>query len=234
MCIWSLATAFSPGCRLGMPALLGSPGRARARPATWSQTSQQRHNPLLLRASGRGDWQQATDTASGNVYYWNTVTGETAWTLPSSDDVKTDAAAPIAAAPSAAPGLPIQFTGQGTATKVMYRQILAESLLAVAAARAAGKRRLQIEFPLDDSDEGKTLVKRYELMATWAEELAAGIKLPRIVRVGEDIQIRDNITPGGGGEYLTNEGVYGYRLSSADNSEQVLLALVAGDTLLEK
>jgi hypothetical protein len=32
----------------------------------------------------------------------------------------------------------------------------------------------------------------------------------------------------GGGEYLTNEGIYGYRLSSADNSEQVLLVLLAG------
>ena len=208
--------------------MLKSPGRARARPATWSQTKEQRHNPLLFCASG--DWQQATDTASGNMYYWNAVTGESVWTIPRLEDVKTDAA-PVAAVPG---GLPIQFTGQGTATKVMYRQILAESLSAVAAARAAGKRRLQIEFPLDDSDEGKTLVKRYELMATWAEELAAGIKLPRIVRVGEDIQIRDNITPGGGGEYLTNEGVYGYRLSSADNSEQVLPALVAGDTLLEE
>jgi len=26
---------------------------------------------------------------------------------------------------------------------------------------------------------------------------------------------------GGGGEYLTNEGLFGFRLSNADNSEQV-------------
>lgn len=40
--------------------------------------------------------------------------------------------------------------------------------------------------------------------------------------------IRDNITPGGGGEYLTNEGLFGFRLSSADNSESVLLVMLAG------
>ena len=227
------AGAFSPG-RLSMPAWLASRAAARAAapPArvllareTRRAAERQRRPALALRAAAPDDWQQATDAASGNVYYWNAATGETAWTLPGSEP----AAAAADSVPAAGgPGLPVEFTGQGTATKVLYRKILAEALAAVAAARSAGKRRLQVEFPLDDSDEGKTLVKRYELMATWAEELAAGINLPRIVRVGEDIQIRDNITPGGGGEYLTNEGIYGYRLSSADQSEQVLLVLLAG------
>ena len=187
------------------------------------------HSPAyrtVARRPGRGcrgvhlrgsaaDWQEATDAASGKVYFWNVATGETAWSKPAdADGAET-------------PGLPVQFT-QGTKARVQYKQVLGDALAALNAARAAGKRRLQIEFPLNDEDQGKTLVKRFELMATWAEELAAGIGLPRMQRVGEDIQIRDNITPGGGGEYLTNEGVYGYRLSSADDTQQVLLVMVAG------
>ncbi len=217
------AGAFSPSL-LGTPSWLVSRAQETRRAALRRPGRDIASAPLALRAAAPGDWQQATDAASGNVYYWNAATGETAWTLPGSEP----AAAPDSVPAAGGAGLPVEFTGQGTATKVLYRKILAETLAAVAAARAAGKRRLQIEFPLDDSDEGKTLVKRYELMATWAEELAAGINLPRVVRVGEDIQIRDNITPGGGGEYLTNEGIYGYRLSSADSSEQVLLVLLAG------
>ena len=157
------------------------------------------------------------------MYYWSSATGETSWTLPETGGAQ-------AGATSGDPGgeLPIQFTGVGTRARVVYKKVLEDALASLNAARVAGKRRLQIEFPLNDEDEGKTLVKRFELMETWTQEFAMKIGLPRVQRVGEDIQIRDNITPGGGGEYLTNEGVYGYRLSNADNSEQVLLVLVAG------
>lgn len=40
----------------------------------------------------------------------------------------------------------MQFTGQGTKAKVLYKQIVGDSLAAIAAARAAGKRRLQVSL----------------------------------------------------------------------------------------
>mmetsp|Transcript_10630 Transcript_10630/g.35584 ORF Transcript_10630/g.35584 Transcript_10630/m.35584 type:complete len:156 (-) Transcript_10630:2124-2591(-) len=33
-----------------------------------------------------GEWREAIDASSGEVYYWNTVTREASWTLPSSSD----------------------------------------------------------------------------------------------------------------------------------------------------
>ena len=195
---------------------LGAPGQCRALPVC-SPPRPSRQVGTSLHASPADEWQSATDESTGQQYFWNVLTGETAWTLPSPP-------------PDAAGGseLPIVFTGAGTQTKVLYQQILLDALAAVQAARAGGKKKLQIEFPLDDKDEGKTLVKRFELLSTWAEEFAAAFGLPRVQRCGERIEIRDNVTPGGGGEYLTNEGIYGYRLSSADNTEQVLLVLLAG------
>jgi hypothetical protein len=142
----------------------------------------------LKASASADDWQALTEESTGKLYYWNPATGETAWTLPGGS---------TPAAGTSDGGLPIQFTGEGTKTKVLYQQILQDALASVQGARAAGKRRLQVEFPLDDKDEGKTLVKRFELMTTFAEEFAAAFGLPRVQRVGEDIEIRDNVTPGG-------------------------------------
>jgi len=124
-------------------------------------------------------------------------------------------------------GLPLSFT-KGTKIKVAYRTILDESLAAVQAARGAGLQRLQIEFPLDAKDEGSTLVKRFETLVSFATQFGEALGLPRIQRVGENVVIRDNVNPAGGGEYLTNEGLVGFRISNADNTEEVLLVLVAG------
>ena len=165
----------------------------------------------LKASASADDWQALTDESTGKLYYWNPATGETAWTPPGGST-----AAPLAAGSDG--GLPIQFTGEGTKTKVLYQQILQDALASVQGARAAGKRRLQVEFPLDDKDEGKTLVKRFELMTTFAEEFAAALGLPRVQRVGEDIEIRDNVTPGGKVRRETGFcGIRDYRATVTDS-----------------
>ena len=188
------AAAFSswPSSQPLPPRTLRNSARSVAYPLRRRLTVR-RASPQLKATAG--EWQSLIDDSTGQQYYWNVQTGETAWTLPS-DDAQDSAAAPWLAGGTGSE-LPIKFTGEGTRTKVVYQQILRGAVDSVQAARAAGKRRLQIEFPLDDKDEGKTLVKRFELMSTFAEEFAAAFGLPRVQRVGEDIEIRDNVTPGG-------------------------------------
>lgn len=86
----------------------------------------------------------------------------------------------------------------------------------------------QIEFPFDAEDQGSTLVKRFEALVSLSEKLAQLMGLEGIVSVGERVQILDNINPGGGGEYLDQEGIFGVRGRIPGWSGDVLILMLAG------
>jgi hypothetical protein len=48
-------------------------------------------------------------------------------------------------------------------------------------------------------------VRRFESNRAFAEGLLRGLGARSFFRVGDDVEIRDNIAPNGGGEYLTGE-----------------------------
>jgi hypothetical protein len=54
--------------------------------------------------------------------------------------------------------------------------------------------------------------------------------LQNVVPVGEQINIRDNINPGGGGEYLDQEGIFGIRGTMPGAGQVALLMLAGVDT----
>lgn len=62
------------------------------------------------------------------MYYWNQLTGETAWTRPDGNDAQQQPSET-----SGADELPLQFTGQGTKAKVLYKEILRDAFTAVQA-----------------------------------------------------------------------------------------------------
>ena len=86
----------------------------------------------------------------------------------------------------------------------------------------------QIEFPFDAEDQGSTLVKRFEALVSLSEKLAELMGLEGVVAVGERVQILDNINPGGGGEYLDQEGIFGIRGRIPGWSGDVLILMLAG------
>jgi hypothetical protein len=86
----------------------------------------------------------------------------------------------------------------------------------------------QIEFPFDAEDQGSTLVKRFEALVSLSEKLAELMGLEGVVAVGERVQILDNINPGGGGEYLDQEGIFGVRGRIPGWPGDVLILMLAG------
>lgn len=74
-------------------------GTARGKARSCSPIPRSAVSPPLYRPTWRtllqaaANWQEATDSSTGQKYYWNTVTGETAWTLPD-DSSPTTASVP--------------------------------------------------------------------------------------------------------------------------------------------
>ncbi len=52
--------------------------------------------------------------------------------------------------------------------------------------------------------------------------------LQNVVSIGEQVNIRDNINPGGGGEYLDQEGIFGVKGTLPGNGGQVAFLMLAG------
>jgi hypothetical protein len=52
---------------------------------------------------------------------------------------------------------------------------------------------------------GTTLVKRYETDPALAISLVKAMRCKGFTQTGETVEIRNNIAPNGGGEYLTEE-----------------------------
>ncbi len=77
---------------------------------------------------------------------------------------------------------------------------------AAAAVRAHGGARVTVDFPPERSESRSgTLVARYENNLNFAERLLAQLSPGAQTRVGGEVNIRDNINPQGGGEYLDDD-----------------------------
>lgn len=114
------------------------------------------------------------------------------------------------------PGVPLlaNRTGVRGSRDISYALVLSQcaaalaDLTEIAAAAWDGSLRLTLDFPPQVSEQrAGTLVSRYENNLNFMEKLFAELGTPpqTCVRVGGTVDIRDNINPQGGGEYLSDD-----------------------------
>jgi hypothetical protein len=87
-----------------------------------------------------------------------------------------------------------------------YTKLCDQVYVAVERAVKDGKDRMSVQFP---PDEGPTLVRRYEFQLGFAYSLLKRARAESVEQVGKKVLIRDNIDIRGGGEYLSEEGLFG-------------------------
>lgn len=112
---------------------------------------------------------------------------------------------------------------------ISYAQILEQAATAIEAAAlqkgadGAESLRLTVDFPPERSEtRAGTLVSRFENNLNFLQQLGArlsaqGAAPACLERVGPVVEIRDNVNPQGGGEYLTDdECMVGVRIAKGD------------------
>lgn len=125
--------------------------------------------------------------------------------------------------PRSTPTLPLSadLLSGSSRTGVSYAQILEQvddALAKIVAQRSETETvRLTVDFPPEQSEvRAGTLVSRYENNLNFVRQLAARLGGTTCKDVGPTVEIRDNINPQGGGEYLTDDEVMiGVRITNA-------------------
>lgn len=150
---------------------------------------------------------------------------------------KRPARLPIILRASVVPTLPL---GAPRAARlpapISYARVLEQTADAIKSlcksASTPPSTRLTVDFPPERSEtRAGTLVSRFEnnlnFLSLLSEQLGCPVGSEQMQRVGPDVEIRDNVNPQGGGEYLTDdECMVGLRLLNApevDNRTVTLL-----------
>lgn len=103
---------------------------------------------------------------------------------------------------------------RGRSLAVSYTAAATAAAAAITAAAAAGATRLTVDVPPSRAESrAGTLVGRYEADLSFAGALLTALGAVEgpagWARVGEDVEIRHCVNPQGGGDYLTEEGLWG-------------------------
>ncbi|GAB0495892.1 hypothetical protein MMPV_007202 [Pyropia vietnamensis] len=111
-------------------------------------------------------------------------------------------------------GTPAPPLIRGRSLAVSYTAAATAAAAAITAAAATGATRLTIDVPPSRAESrAGTLVGRYEADLSFASALLVALGAVEgaggWARVGEDVEIRHCVNPQGGGDYLTEEGLWG-------------------------
>lgn len=103
---------------------------------------------------------------------------------------------------------------RGRSLAVSYTAAATAAAAAITAAAATGATALTVDVPPSRAESrAGTLVGRYEADLSFASALLTALGAAEgpagWARVGEDVEIRHCVNPQGGGDYLTEEGLWG-------------------------
>ena len=98
-----------------------------------------------------------------------------------------------------------------------YTTLAARAADGVNAAFAAGHRRVSVEVPQISSVDRSTIARRFEDDNNWLLALIAILGSRRPEPIGSKVSIFEGGFEGGG-DYLSSEGLYGYRWQSKGSS----------------
>ena len=114
---------------------------------------------------------------------------------------------------------------------ISFKEVAARAAKGVQAAYGAGHRRVSVDIPQISSVDGSTIARRFEGDNDFLLALVALLGGKQPSPIGAQISVFEGGFEGGG-DYLSEEGLYGYQFESSAGSTMALGNSEVGSTAL--